>query len=98
MARTLKLFNLKRQKEYLEERLGDLFDKSPLGNGDVSLPYRGYLYPETKSFLAQEGFAIDIVDDPSGLPLNIIHISDDVMLTDEELREAESIPHEIIVN
>lgn len=93
LAKKIKMENIKKQREFIEAQL----KKLSLSNddGDTSYPYVGYIFPEIKRHFISEGFKIvefnsdSIVALTKGRPIHLFTIKDDIVLSDEELREAE---------
>lgn len=91
LAKELKIKNLKKQRDFIEGMLRFVADEK---NGDISATYVGYVFPENVSHFQAEGY--DVVRIKSdcltaaveGSPVYLF-IPQDIVLTEEELKQAE---------
>ena len=103
LAKELKIQNLKRQREFIDLRLQEYLKNPPI-DGGVTFTYYGKLFPETISYFTSNGFNVSCltVDSaantrfglPVGLPIYCFSVSDDIALTDEELKIAEKVKYQ----
>lgn len=97
LAKEIKIGNIKRQREFIKRQFGKMKEK-PRKDGDTAYIYVGYLFPENIAYFKEEGFDIRCIDtEPSitkGLTLNIFTISQNVVLSAEELEAAENVEYE----
>jgi len=93
LARKLKISTLKRQQNFIQERLEALGNSK---DGNIAFTYVGHLYPEVKRHFELQGFDIKTVRSDSlealtyGIPVYIFTPSNEITLTDTELEEAEN--------
>lgn len=89
LAKDQKIKTLKQQQEIIKK-------KSSNSSG-AAFTYVGELYPETRKYLSTEGYnAVKVpmefsITFTGGLPLYVIKVKDDILLTEEEMKQAESI-------
>lgn len=94
LAKDCKIGNLKKQREFIQRQLEYAKEKS--SDGDTVYMYTGHLYPEVIKYFEEEGFTItklqsDILNlVTKGLPIYLFTVSDEIVLSDEELKEAEA--------
>lgn len=95
LAKKIKIENIKKQREFIENNLKRISDLNE--DGDTSYPYVGYLFPEVKKYFESEGYKIVEVTSnfiqplAKGRPLHLFTIKDDIVLSEEELEEAEKV-------
>ena len=96
LAKKLKIQNLKRQREFIEEQLEYMLS-NPNEDGNATYRYVGHLLPEVISHFEKEGFTItsirsdSVISRTEGKTLYLFTISDDVALNDDERTEAEAV-------
>ena len=99
LAKEIKIKNLKQQREFIESELKCL-SLFPRNNGNPSYVYIGNLFPEVSEYFEQQGFVVsqvmtldgnsEVLTD-TGCPAYLFTISDELMLSEEELKEAEEV-------
>ena len=96
LAKKLKIQNLKRQLEFIEEQLECMLS-NPNVDGNATYRYVGHLLPEVIRHFEEEGFTItsirsdSVISRTEGKTLYLFTISDDVTLNDDECTEAEAV-------
>lgn len=103
LAKELKIQNLKRQREFIESVFEKLLRNPPV-DGDITFMYFGKPFPENISYFKENGFDVSCftVDSatsarsqlPIGLPVCCFSISDDIVLTNEEMEMAENVKYQ----
>lgn len=91
LAKELKIQAIKKQREFIEKQLRNRAEGK---DGDTYWRYAGTLFPEVKEYFEEEGFDVKRIPSPKeffGMPLHSFTIRADLLLTDEELKDAESI-------
>ena len=97
LAKELKIKTLKRQREFIEERLLHGYGRE---DGNTTYRYVGSVYPEVIKYFEDEGFIAEKIESNNlpnrmqGLPVYLFNIGD-IKLSEDELKEAESIEIEI---
>lgn len=89
LAKDQKIKTLKQQQETIKKKASN--------SSGAAFTYVGELYPETRQYLSEEAY--DVIKIPmefsitvtGGLPLYVIKVKDDILLTEEEMKQAESI-------
>lgn len=90
LAKELKIKNLKKQREFIEERLDNL---SCNQDGDTSYGYVGNVFPEVVAYFQAKGYSVQkhsserMIALTKGLPVYIFTACD-VELSPDELKEA----------
>lgn len=93
LAQELKIQNLERQRDFIFKKL-ESYKNKPTEGGDIFFVYKGFIFPEVKKALAEEGFVAEPLKPATAIgyfgspQVNIIRISDDVMLDDDEIEES----------
>lgn len=93
LAKELKIKTLKRQREFIEEQLSHGYGRD---DGNTAYRYVGCMYPEVIKYFEDEGFIVERIESDNlpnmiqGLPVYLFTISD-IKLSEDELKEAESI-------
>lgn len=92
LAKEVKIKTLKKQREFIKKRLTDADNTG----GEVGCVYEGYVYPEVIDYFRNEGYEVVKVEQDKETVLTIFqvpfyyfHISDDIKLTEEEMKQAE---------
>ncbi len=93
LAKELKIKTLKQQREYIKEALFKIPDAREDGN--ICYPYLGNVYPEVVKYFEAEGFNVTEHNSEQqlaltqGIPVWIFTVSDDLDLSEEEMKQAE---------
>ncbi len=97
LAKEIKIKNIRKQREFIEEQLSQMLD-NPREDGSTAYRYVGQVLPEVIDYFTKEGFKVEHITSSGaltvstmGLPVYLFTISDEVVLTDEELQEAEEV-------
>ena len=94
LAKKLKIKTLKKQREYIQKSIFSLASRGVAG--DPAFIYSGYIYPEVIRYFEEQGFDIKLVKADivmatnKGKPLYIFTPKDNLELSEEEMRKAES--------
>lgn len=100
LAKELKIKNIKRQREFIQEQIEKML-KHPNEDGNTAYPYVGYVFPEVIDYFKGEGFAVKRVNSEmliaatKGVPAYLFIVSDEVKLSEEEMKEAEEVEYEL---
>ena len=92
LAKELKIKTILKQRQFIENMI---LMKSKNNDGDPACPYVGHLYVENIQYFKDMGFDVKYVEsdalkaDFKGLPAYIFTPSDEIVLSDEEMKEAE---------
>lgn len=95
LAKENKIKSIKRQREFIRKQL-----ERPHEDGDTAYCYAGHILPEVIAYFNAEGYKVELITSDmltaavKGLPIYLFTISDDVVLSDEELKEAEEVEYE----
>jgi len=93
LAKEIKIKTMKKQREFIEEKLSEMGKRD---DGDSCYRYLGQLYPENIAYFENEGYKVTHVEcdaliaQTQGLPVYLFAVGD-IELTEDELKEAESI-------
>ena len=98
LAKEVKIKTLKRQREFIEEKLMKI--STSQNDGDSSYSYVGYVYPEVIKYFEDEGFVVTPVKSEmvtamaKGRPVYLFTVGD-IKLSEEELKQAEEYEVEV---
>lgn len=96
LAKEVKIKNIKRQREFIKRQLKKLLEH-PSKDGDTAYRYVGYVFPEVSSYFEDEGYVVKRLDSDrilaatNGSPMFLFTIGNQIILTKEELEEAEAV-------
>lgn len=99
LAKEIKIKNVKRQREFIKDQLEHLLDHQK-EDGNTAYRYVGHVLPEVIAYFTNEGYKVERITSDmltaatKGLPVYLFTISEDVVLTDEELKAAEEVEYE----
>lgn len=97
LAKQQKIKHIKIQKKFIKERL-----KYVAKDGNPAYRYVGQVLPEVIDYFRNEGYNVERITSDTlkaktiGLPVYLFTISDDVVLTDEELKQADKFKESIV--
>lgn len=95
LAKEVKINNLKQQREFIRRQLEK--DKEPNECGETLYRYFGYILPENIEYFKKEGYDIKCFNSEifmahsQGVPMYAFTIREDIILNNEELKEAEAV-------
>ena len=103
LAKELKIQSLKRQREFIESVFEKML-RNPPENGDITFMYYGKIFPENISYFKENGFDVSCFTAdsatnnrcqiPNSYPMYCFSISDDIVLTNEEMERAENVKYQ----
>ena len=97
LAKQQKIKHIKIQKKFIKERL-----KYVAKDGNPAYRYVAQVLPEVIDYFRNEGYNVERITSDTlkaktiGLPVYLFTISDDVVLTDEELKQADKFKESIV--
>ena len=95
LAKEIKIRTIKQQREIIKEAINNI--ASYKGDGDSAYIYVGHVYPENIEYFKSEGFEVTKLESDlliafaKGMPVYLFTIRDDVVLTEEEMQQAEAV-------
>lgn len=97
-ARDYKIRTILVQRGYIEKQLSNI-DKVAQNSGMIDYPFIGEIYPENIKYFNDLGYEVvrakDACDMVKARPIYIIYPSEEIVLTDEELKLAEDGNHDL---
>jgi len=92
LGRRIKIMTILKQREFITRQLEDTVHTI---TGNPAYTYIGHIYPENCIHFYNEGWKISevnsdtLIADTEGLPIWLFTPNDDIILTDEEMKNAE---------
>ena len=92
LAKEIKIMTILKQREFIRQQLEDTVYAV---NGNPTYTYIGHIYPENLEYFYKDGWDIrevkceTLIADAEGLPIWLLAPKDDIILTEEEMQEAE---------
>ena len=84
----LKMRSFGRQVDYILNQMMEKYNNPP-EDGEISVSYYGYLFPETVTYLRNMGLRTNMTVIPeSETPRNVIYLDPTVLLSEEEIIES----------
>lgn len=96
LAKSLKIKNLKRQREFITGMIMNLINNPPR-DGNTSFLYMGTIFPENWEYFKNEGFDIlqlnfiEYTAEAKGMPIFRISVKSELTLDDEEMKLANNV-------
>ena len=99
LAKEIKIRNIKQQRDFIMNQLKEYLMEHPRNDGNTAYRYVGHVLPEIVDYFKGEGFDVKclisdmILSATQGMPIYLFTISDNVVLSDEELKAAEEFEY-----